>query len=138
MNSGTLPDETIQSRLNFNKRFSPAVACALRYHTLGTNPGEWHLPSYSEILFTAYNFKKYSDIFIKLAEKYPEYCKKDLLTCFSGNGLWTSTNSRNFNGGQASYKYGCGRIFDIHPKNGVAHEISKHNTWYSVPYIFIR
>ena len=132
------PTEANINKFNFNKRFSPAVACALRYRTLGTNPGDWHLPSYAEILFTAYNFKKYSDVFIDLSEKYPDYCKKDLLTAVLTNGLWTSTVSRTFSNETNKYKQGVGMIFDIQPVNGTAHEIEKSNPWYSIPYIFIR
>ena len=132
-----LKDE-IQAKFNFDRKFSPAVACALRYHTLGTNVGDWHLPSYAEILFTSYNYKKYSDLIAALSKKYPQYCKPDLLTCISTNGIWSSTNSRNFYQDFGNSQQGIGYIFDIHPSYGAAHNVVKYANWYSIPYLFIK
>lgn len=110
-----------------NKKFSPAVACAWRYHTASTNQGDWFIPSVPNVLFMMFNFKKYSDIFLELTshDEYKPYCKPDLLSG-SGNTFFTSTPSPTSNG----------TLWDIH-MFGPCHVYSKTANWESIPYIFI-
>jgi len=106
-----------------NEQFSPSVACCWRYHTLTTNQGDWYLPSFAEVFFVTYNFKRYSEIFEELSYKFPEYCKPDLLKCIGSNALWSSTSRSN------------SEAWEIHPCQH-AHSLSKRTTgWYTIPFI---
>lgn len=111
-----------------NKKFSPAVACAWRYHTTSTNQGDWFIPSVPNVLFMMFNFKKYSDIFLELTshDEYKPYCKSDLLSG-NGNTFFTSTPCPSYNNAS---------LWDIH-MFGVCHVFTKTATWESIPYIFI-
>ena len=102
-----------------------------------------YLNGYQKILinpkiWVSYNYKKYSDLIAALSKKYPQYCKPDLLTCISTNGIWSSTNSKNFYQNFGNYQQGIGYIFDIHPSYGAAHNVVKYANWYSIPYLFIK
>lgn len=109
-----------------NDYFSPVCACAWRYHTYSTNQGDWYIPSYAEVFFLSYNFKRLTNLFNEIAELYPDYCKKDLLDGleFHNNALWTSTENNE------------SRMWEIHPA-AHAHPLSKTTKWNSFPYIRI-
>lgn len=111
--------------------FSPMAACAWRYHTKTTNQGDWYVPSFAEVFFLSYNAKRLTDLFAEIANKYPQYCKPDLLTSLNiqngygaNTALWTTTESgRNY-------------VWEIHVA-GHAHELTKTTLWASFPYIQI-
>lgn len=121
---GIIPNEKYSN-------FSPMAACAWRYHTKTTNQGDWYVPSFAEVFFLSYNAKRLTDLFAKIASKYPRYCKPDLLTSLNirnsygaDTALWTTTESGN------NY------VWEIHVA-GHAHELSKTTVWASFPYIQI-
>ena len=109
----------------YDIKFSPAVACCWRYHTAATKQGDWYMPSFAEVFFVTYNFKKFSEKFEELNAKYPNYCKPDLLVAIGGSALWSST--------ECSLR----ESWEIHPTRH-AHSLSKSTTgWYTIPYIQI-
>jgi len=109
----------------YDIKFSPAVACCWRYHTAATKQGDWYMPSFAEVFFVTYNFKKFSEKFEELNAKYPNYCKPDLLAAIGTSALWSST--------ECSSK----ESWEIHPTRH-AHSLSKSTTgWYTIPYIQI-
>lgn len=108
-----------------NMLFSPAAACAWRYHTLTTEQGDWYLPSYGELIFITYNFQKLTDKFNEIKAKYPNCCKADLFTGLNSNAIWSSTE-------QSQYQ-----AWELHPSKH-AHSLSKTtSSWWAVPYIRI-
>ena len=113
---------------SYYKKFSPAAACAWRYHTKTTNQGDWYLPSFAEILCLTYNFKRLTELFNNISEKYPQCCKPDLLDYLnSPNGdhaLWTST------------EYNKNMMWEIHPNHHI-HALGKDASWNAFPFIQI-
>ncbi len=113
---------------SYYKKFSPAAACAWRYHTKTTNQGDWYLPSFAEILCLTYNFKRLTELFNDISEKYPQCCKPDLLDYLnSPNGdhaLWTST------------EYNKNMMWEIHPNHHI-HALGKTASWNAFPFIQI-
>ena len=113
---------------SYDQSFSPAAACAWRYHTKTTNQGDWYLPSFAEILCLTYNFKRLSDLYNEIASKYPQCCKADLLDYLnSPNGdqaLWTST------------EYNKNMMWEIHPNHHI-HALGKGASWNAFPFIQI-
>ena len=112
-----------------NKSFSPAVACALRYHTVGTEPGDWYVPSYACVFFMIYNFKKYSEIFENLNRNYPDDCKPDLLEITSQAFYTCTFPSKQIPAGSD--------MWDIHVCNQLCHIFSRSANWYTIPFINI-
>ena len=121
--------ETVPTMYNpIDKWFSPAVACALRYHTYGTNPGDWYVPSYAQVFFMIFNFKRYTEIFNALNSNYPDDCKPDLLN-IGGSAFFTSSLPTV----QRAYY----DMWDIHVNLCYAHIYAKAATWYTIPFIDI-
>ena len=125
--------ETVERMYNpKNAYFSPAIACALRYHTLGTNPGDWYVPSFAPVFFMSFNFKRYSEIFENLSRNYPDDCKPDLLqiNTTSSNAFFTCTlpPTQTMSGND---------MWDIHVVDCLGHIYSRVATWFTIPYINI-
>ena len=112
-----------------DEHFSPAIACAWRYHTIGTNQGDWYVPSYACVFFMIYNFKRYSEIFYRLNELYPDDCKSDLLE-IGGSAFFTSTLSKK------QIPSGLD-MWDIHVCTQYCHIYAKSAAWYTIPFINI-
>lgn len=72
-------DEIIKIR--YMKGYYPACCCAWRYHTPGTNQGDWYIPSAYEASFIAANSFKIAKGYFRLGFRKYEF----------SNNIWTST-----------------------------------------------
>ena len=73
---------------NGGKGYAPAACCCWRYHTLGTQQGDWYLPACGELLIFA---EKREEFIIKLnllRSQYSNYVTDN----FNYGYLWTSTS----------------------------------------------
>ena len=81
---------TIQN-VEDNQYIHPAAQCCWRYHTIGTQQGDWYLPSAGELLYLGARFKKINNFIIKISNSY----FLSLSLPFN-NEIWSSTPySRN-------------------------------------------
>ena len=111
---------------NLENRFSPIAACAWRYHTIGTNQGDWYIPAYGEIMCMSLNYKRLSDLFENIAEQYPNDCNPTLFSDLGSNAVWSSTQYNNI------------YTWEIHPIQARGHAYFKDTTlWKTIPYIRI-
>jgi len=89
---------------NSGANYAPAACCCARYHTLGTQAGDWYLGACGEMCMI---LAKKTDINAKLAAIntiYPNYCVSSLVS----SHLWSSTE---YSGNNAYYVYtGNGRV----------------------------
>lgn len=56
---------TIQNK-GYNQYIHPAAQCCWRYHTVGTNQGDWYLPSAGELVYLAARWKAINNSINKL------------------------------------------------------------------------
>lgn len=83
--------------------YSPAVCCCLRYHTLGTQAGDWYLGAAGEMSIIA---ERVDDINNKIGDLLEEYYTSDIniLSQFDKEEIafWTST------------EYNIMKVYDVH------------------------
>ena len=85
-------DQTTWQTDNFiintsDPNYAPAVCCCWRYHTLGTNQGDWYLGACGEMCML---LAKKTDINTKLATINAIYPNNCINTLFN-DAYWTST-----------------------------------------------
>lgn len=82
-------DSTIINNSN-NDYHSPAACCCWRYHTVGTNQGDWYLPAMGELGYVMVRLKVINDILSLIKSKW------NIGSIVSGS-CWSSCeyNSRN-------------------------------------------
>ena len=66
----------------------PTAQCCWRYHTVGTQQGDWYLPSAGELGYLAARWKAIDNSIDKLVSS-----GVGALVLYVGNGLWSSTES---------------------------------------------
>lgn len=72
--------------------YSPAACCCWRYHTLGTQQGDWYLPAAGEFIIFAEKRDEFAVILNTLKSQYNNYVAGN----FNDYGyLWTSTAQNN-------------------------------------------
>ena len=86
--------------------YYPAVCCCWRYHTEGTNQGDWYLPAMGEFGYAVVREKTIIDTISLLTTAYGSSVGSSV----SNKGYWTSSEYSNdfarntyFNGGTVSY-----------------------------------
>lgn len=67
--------------------YSPAACCCWRYHTLGTQQGDWYLPAAGEILMFAEKHDEFVAKLQLLKSQYNDYIANE----FTYGYLWSST-----------------------------------------------
>ena len=71
----------------YDDGYSPAAACCWRYHTLGTNQGDWYLGAAGEMAMIATNLGQIQARLWEITEKYPVACFSQL----DDYGYWSSS-----------------------------------------------
>lgn len=67
--------------------YAPAACCCARYHTLGTQAGDWYLGACGEISMIIVQRPQINAKLAQIAEQYPDYC----ISLLENNHYWTST-----------------------------------------------
>lgn len=80
-------DQSIENAANSGK--FPAVCCCARYHTLGTQPGDWYLGAGGETSIMIYYTPEINAILYQIHEVYPYYCMTQITT--ESWVYWTSS-----------------------------------------------
>lgn len=65
-------DSTIDNYANFG--YCPVACCCWRYHTIGTNQGDWYLPTVGEIVLAISYYNLFRNKFGEINTLYPDYC----------------------------------------------------------------
>jgi len=87
---------------NSGANYAPAACCCARYHTLGTQAGDWYLGACGEMCMI---LAKKTDINAKLAAInaiYPNYCISSLVNSY----YWSSTEYSRYNAYTVNTNYG--------------------------------
>ena len=71
--------EEIYNYYNYSQS-SPACCCCWRYHTLGTNQGDWYLPACGELAIIAVQQSEINEILTSINTIYPNDCFASLYT----------------------------------------------------------
>ena len=101
---------------NYNNYYTPAACCCWRYHTLGTNQGDWYLGSCGEMGVIV---EKRNEINIKLAEINTIY-DNDCINFLNNNRYWTST------------EYDSKNIYFIRTDDGRVMSNTKNSDYYVI------
>ena len=97
---------------NRNSGYSPAACCCWRYHTDGTQQGDWYLPACGELGYIMPPFNKINEAIDKMRNAYGSSIGVQL---DHSHGYWPSSE---YNDGYARYVYaGNGGVYYI-GKNG--------------------
>ena len=97
---------------NSNSGYSPAACCCWRYHTDGTQQGDWYLPACGELGYIMPPFNKINEAIDKMRNAYGSSIGVQL---DHSHGYWPSSE---YNVGYARYVYaGNGGVYYI-GKNG--------------------
>ena len=95
--------------------YSPAACCCARYHTLGTQPGDWYLGACAEICMICIYIDYINIRLAELSKIYKNYCITPLIKA-DGSSMWSSTEYAKNNCPRPQYSYTPGiRLFN---KNG--------------------
>ena len=81
---------TITSITSTGYQYHPTAQCCWRYHTIGTNQGDWYLPSGGELGYLASRWKAINNSINKLVSSGLE-----ALVFPVGHGWWSSTEYSN-------------------------------------------
>lgn len=100
---------------NSGSGYYPAACCCWRYHTEGTNQGDWYLPACGELSYIMPPFNKINDAIGKMRTAYGSSVGVELGT---GDDYWSSSeyssdNARSVNTNYG-YMYGLGKNFGIY------------------------
>ena len=71
-----------------NVGYYPAACCAWRYHTPGTNQGDWYLPAMGEM---GYMIARFNEIQTTLNKLSSLYGNSSVVSLDSSNGYWSSS-----------------------------------------------
>ena len=63
-----------QIKLDYNNYYTPCVCCCWRYHTLGTQQGDWYLGACGEMLMIIINKIRINSKLSEISALYPNYC----------------------------------------------------------------
>lgn len=88
--------QTDESIINSGDQgYSTAACCCARYHTLGTQPGDWYLGGSGEICILVI-LKPFIQARLKqISKEYPNYCAPLLRDNTDGISFWSSTEMSN-------------------------------------------
>lgn len=78
-------DSTIED--NSGDNYFPAACCCWRYHTDGTQQGDWYLPACGELGYVVASINKIVEVATNLKNIY-----KDIFINWTNIALWSSTN----------------------------------------------
>ena len=73
--------------------YYPAACCAWRYHTPGTNQGDWYLPAAGEL---GYMFARFNEIQTTLNKLYSLYGNSSVVSLRSSNYYWSSSEYSSY------------------------------------------
>ena len=102
--------------------WSPAAACCARYHTLGTQAGDWYLPACGEYAMVLAQYQDIHDIFESIAEVYESTTV--LYTNIIGNDEFLT-----------STEYDSNNIYCANPTTGYITIVGKDSGRYIVPFL---
>lgn len=71
--------------------YAPAACCCTRYHTLGTQAGDWYLGGGAEISVIRVNKNNINNKLLQLSQLYNDEC----ISSIKDTDLWTSTEKSN-------------------------------------------
>lgn len=74
---------------NGDSYYAPAACCCTRYHTLGTQAGDWYLGSGAEISIMRVNKNNINNKLLQLSQLYNDEC----ISSIKDTDLWTSTEN---------------------------------------------
>lgn len=101
---------------NYDSGYQPAACVCWRYHTLGTNQGDWYLPACGELAYIIPRFDKINEVITNLQS----WSGKTFCPIISEQ-VWTSTEVGSYNvryirfiTGFVNYNYGS-RDFVVRP-----------------------
>lgn len=99
--------------------YYPAVCCCWRYHTLGTQQGDWYLPAAGELSMIAVQKNEINNKLLQISNIYNNYCINSIIDDY----CYTST------------EYNSNDIFRIKFTDGSLRETSKHGSDYVISMI---
>ena len=102
--------------------WSPAAACCARYHTLGTQAGDWYLPACGEYAMVLAHYQDIHDIFESITEAYESTTV--LYTNIIGNDEFLT-----------STEYDSNNIYCLNPTTGYITIVGKDSGRYIVPFL---
>jgi len=101
---------------NSNVGYTPAACCCARYHTVGTNAGDWYLGAGGEMsMIVALR----DDINTKLTQISAIY-STDCVNSLANNRHWSSTESSTWH------------AYVVDTDNGDIHNYTKGNNYYVI------
>lgn len=88
--------QTDESIINSGDQgYSTAACCCARYHTLGTQPGDWYLGACGEISMIVILKNFINNRLAELSKIYKNYCIDILPDLGNGTSFWSSTEINN-------------------------------------------
>lgn len=101
---------------NSGAGYSPAACCCARYHTIGTNAGDWYLGGAGEMAMIITNLKAINTKLGLINAQYSTYC----ISSLSAYSYWSST------------EYNSNRAYIVYTYNGDISHYSEHNHIYVI------
>ena len=95
-----------------NKNFTPAVCCCYRYHTYGTQNGDWYLGGAGEMATMIAQKTSINEKLTSISSIYPTDC----ISTFAADGYYTTTESSGWG------------IYNVNVNNGYIGGGGKSNT----------
>ena len=96
--------------------YAPAACCCARYHTIGTQAGDWYLGACGEMSMITVLKPQINNKLTQIATQYPNNCIRSL----SNDYYWTST------------EYGNNSIYSVNTNTGLINYIPKGSNIYVV------
>ena len=96
--------------------YSPAACCCWRYHTNGTNQGDWYLPAMGEL---GYVMVKYNTIQNTLTLLQNSYKTSTIFGIDDFSRYWTSSNYESSNYYARSLEFPTGMVYFNNRSNGL-------------------